>query len=150
MGKAIQSQPELTRQVAMKASPTKPNLRNQQRVDVGLSVLVSNPAGDELQCQAANVSRTGIMLRCGLDAVRQLIPGQVTPAPGQWIQVSTRFAVPVVASQSVSIRVHGHIVHLRRVSRDEFHLGIQFNDFEDNGYDYLDQYVSRLLASTLG
>ncbi|MDX1756745.1 MAG: PilZ domain-containing protein [Marinobacter sp.] len=134
----------------MRASSSKPNLRNQQRVDVELEVTVSNPAGEELRCEAANLSRTGVMLRCNLETVRQLIPGQTAPAPGQWIQVSTRFAVPVVAAQTVSVCADGHIVHLRRVSRDEFHLGVQFSEFRDNGYDYLDQYVSRLLATSLG
>lgn len=131
----------------MRASSSKPNLRNQQRVDVALEVVVSNPAGEELSCEAANLSRTGVMLRCDPSTVQTLLPGQAPPAPGQWIEVSTRFSVPVVATQKVSVRAVGHIVHLRRVSRNEFHLGVQFTEFEDNGFDYVDQYVSRLLAS---
>lgn len=132
----------------MKPVPTKPNLREQQRVDVALDVSIKNPTGEELNCKAANLSRAGVMISCDFDTVQRLVPGRRTPAPGQWIQVSTQFAVPVVATQTVCVRAEGHIVHLRRVSRDEFHLGVHFTEFEDNGFDYLDQYVSRLLSVT--
>lgn len=131
----------------MKPASSRPNLRNQQRVDVALDVQVKSPAGEDLRCKAANLSRAGVMISCDLDVVRKLLPNQTTPAPGQWVLVSTRFAVPVIASQTVSVQADGHVVHLRRISRDEFHIGVHFTEFEGNGYDYLDQYVSRLLSS---
>jgi hypothetical protein len=56
--------------------------------------------------------------------------------------------VPVVATQPVSIIADGNIVHMRRIARDEFQLGIQFAEFEGNGFDYVDRYVSKLLADS--
>lgn len=148
MKDATKAQSELTGKVATKPIPAKPNLREQQRVDVALDVRVKQPSGEELNCKVANLSRAGIMISCDNDTVRKLIPGRTSPAPGHWIQVSTQFSVPVIAAQTVSVKAEGHIVHLRRVSRNEFHLGVHFTDFEDNGFDYLDQYVSRLLSAT--
>jgi hypothetical protein len=126
----------------------KPNLRNQQRVDVATEVTVEKPDGSSLVCSVSNISRTGLMILCGRDEVQALIPGQQTPAPGTWIEVKTSFSVPVVASQPVSVIAHGNIVHLRRISRDQYQIGIQFAEFDDNGFEYVDLYVRKLLAAT--
>jgi len=88
------------------------------------------------------------MLSCNQDTVSQLIPRLKVPAPGSSTVVKARFSVPVVPTQPVSIVASGNIVHLRRMARDEFQLGIQFADFEDNGFDYVDRYVRKLLADS--
>ena len=88
------------------------------------------------------------MISCNQEAVKTLIPDQQNPAPGNWVSVKTRFSVPVIAKQPVSITAEGHIVHMRRIARNEFHIGIQFTEFENNGYEYLDRYVSKLLADS--
>ncbi len=126
----------------------KTNLRNQQRVDVATEVTVGKPDGSSLVCSVSNISRTGLMILCGQDEVRRLIPAQQTPAPGNWIEVKASFSVPVVASQPVSVVAHGHIVHMRRISRDRYQLGIQFAELEGNGFEYVDNYVTKLLAAT--
>jgi len=132
----------------MKPAAIKTNLRNQQRVDVSTEITVERPNGCALTCSVANLSRTGVMISCDQDAVKTLIPDQQSPAPGNWISVKTRFAVPVVATQPVSVVADGHIVHMRRIARNEFQLGIQFSEFEGNGFDYVDRYVAKLLADS--
>jgi hypothetical protein len=126
----------------------KPNLRNQQRVDVATEVTVEKPDGSSLVCSVSNISRTGLMILCGRDEVRALIPGRQTPAPGTWIEVKASFSVTVVASQPVSVTAHGHIVHMRRISRNQYQIGIQFAEFDDNGFAQVDQYVRKLLSAT--
>lgn len=147
MGKVASVEIKHARRAAMKTVSARPNLRNQQRVDVATDVTVEKADGCCLTCKVSNLSRAGIMIQCCRETVRQLIPGERVPAPGNWIDVSLRFSVPVVASQPVVVEASGHIVHMRRVARDEFQLGIQFAEFEGNGYDYVDRYVSKLLAT---
>lgn len=132
----------------MKPVAVKLNLRNQQRVDVATEITIEKPDGCCLTCSVANLSRSGVMVSCNQEVVKQLVPGQKAPAPGNWIAVKTRFSVPVVATQPVSIIADGNIVHMRRIARDEFHVGIQFAEFEGNGFDYVDRYVSKLLADS--
>jgi len=148
MGKAASFQTSHARRVRMKTTTAKPNLRNQQRVDVSADITIEKPDGECLTCSVANLSRSGVMISCCEKAVKQLIPGRKAPAPGDWIPVKTRFSVPVLPTQPVSVIADGSIVNMRRVARDEFHLGIQFAEFEGNGYDYLDRYVSKLLAES--
>jgi len=148
MGKAASFQTNQAKRVRMKSVAAKPNLRNQQRVDVSTDITIEKPDGACLTCTVSNLSRTGVMVSCNMEAVRQLIPGKKAPAPGHWISVKTRFSVPVLPTQPVSVIADGNIVHLRRVARDEFHLGIQFAEFEGNGFDYVDRYVSELLSDS--
>ncbi|MGO1501662.1 MAG: PilZ domain-containing protein [Marinobacter sp.] len=133
----------------MTAATAKPSLRNQQRADVVSDIVIEKSDGCQLTCKISNLSRTGVMLSCDQETVNQLIPRLKVPAPGHLIVVKTRFCVPMPATQWVSIVASGNIVHLRRMARDEFQLGIQFADFEDNGFDYVDTYVRKLLANSL-
>ena len=132
----------------MKSVVAKPNLRNQQRVDVATEVTVEKTDGSSLVCSVSNISRTGLMISCGQSQVQELVPDQKTPAPGAWLEVKASFKVPVVDSQPVAVVGHGHIVHMRRISRNEFQIGIQFFEFDDNGFEHVDQYVSKLLSAT--
>lgn len=89
------------------------------------------------------------MIACNQELVKELVPGQKAPIPGSWIPVKARFLVPVVATQPVSIIAQGNIVHMRRIKRDEYQVGIQFAEFEGNGFDYVDRYVSELLSASV-
>jgi len=131
----------------MKPVANKKNLRHQQRIETQLDVIVSLPSGKAVQCRATNLSRTGMMISCDNETLKQLVPGQKSLAAGQWIDVTAKFSVPVVAAQNVTISADCHLIHMRRVSRDEFHIGIQFYGFEGNGHSYIDQFVSRQLLT---
>ncbi len=135
------------RWVTMKPVSSKPNLRDQQRVEASLDVTVSRPDGPSISCRCTNLSRAGMMVACDSATVKDLVPGLRTPGPGQFIETAIRFSLPVVAVQNVSVNAEGLIVHLRRVSRDTFHIGIRFSRFEGNGHDYVSQYVARQLSS---
>lgn len=148
MGKAAAFGTSQARRVKMKPIAVKSNLRNQQRVDMSVNITIEKPDGCCLTCLVSNLSRTGVMVSCNQEAVKVLIPDLKTPAPGNWISVKTSFSVPVIANQPVSIVADGNIVHMRRIARDEFQLGIQFAEFEGNGFDYIDRYVGKLLADS--
>lgn len=146
MGKAASFRTSHAQKVRFKPVTTKPNLREQQRVSVSMEATVDMQDGSSVTCRVANLSRAGLMLTCDLETVKTLIPSLRPPAPGRWIAIKIRFTVPVLPMQPVSVTADGHIVHMRRISRDEFHLGIQFAAFENNGYEHVDRYVSHLLS----
>ncbi|HET8849143.1 MAG TPA: PilZ domain-containing protein [Marinobacter sp.] len=146
MGKAASFETKRARKVIMKPFAAKPNLRNQQRVEVSTEITIEKTDGGCLTCRVSNMSRTGVMVACDKTTASKLVPGMRPPAPGKWISVKARFAVPVLPTQPVIILADGNIVHIRRIARDEFQIGIQFSEFEGNGFDYVDRYVSTLLA----
>jgi hypothetical protein len=146
MGKPLDVESAAVRPMRVKPRSAEPNLRDQQRAEVCLPVTLNRPGQAAIECEMCNLSRAGMMIRCS-DAVAQtLIPGRRTPAPGDWIDINAHFEVPVLPQQSVNLAARGHIAHLRRVARDEFQLGIRFVDFDGRGFDYVDQYVHRLLT----
>ncbi|WP_227545903.1 PilZ domain-containing protein [Marinobacter fonticola] len=122
------------------------NLRQQQRVPTDIDVTVINPDGESLVCKTANLSRAGMMVECESDRVQSLISDRWNVAPKDPVGLDVRFSVPVVTVQSVNIEAQCNVVHIRRISRKVFQLGLQFTHFEGNGHDYVDQYVSRLLS----
>ncbi|HTN34536.1 MAG TPA: PilZ domain-containing protein [Marinobacter sp.] len=132
----------------MKPAAVKTNLRNQQRAEVSSDITIEKSDGRRITCTISNISRTGVMISCNRELVKALIPNQRAPAPGNWIEVKAYFLVPVVATQPVAIVADGNIVHMRRIARDEFQVGIKFSGFEDNGFDYIDRYVGKLLANS--
>ncbi|MFW5824054.1 MAG: PilZ domain-containing protein [Marinobacter sp.] len=146
MGKPLNVESAAAKPMRIKPRAAEPNLRDQQRVDVELPVILNRPGQPPIDCQICNLSRSGMMITCDTKVTEALIPGKRAPAPGDWIDVNARFEVPVLAQQSVSLSARCHIAHLRRVARNEFHLGIRFVDFDGRGFDYVDQYVHRLLT----
>ncbi|MDG5499277.1 PilZ domain-containing protein [Marinobacter sp. BGYM27] len=129
----------------IKSMAGKNNLRQQQRVSTNIEVTVCNPNGNQLVCHTANLSRAGMLVECDSDHVRDILPGNSPIAPKKAVALDVKFAVPVVSVQSVNIEASCEIIHVRRVSKNRFQLGLQFTGFNGNGHDYVDQYVSRQL-----
>lgn len=132
----------------MKPAASKANLRNQQRVEVALEVALTRPDGTRVVSTVSNLSRAGMMIECDARTAQVLVPGNRTPAPGHWLEVTADFSVPVVITQPVKIHAACHVVHLRRMSRDCFQVGLQFIEFDGSGYSHLDNYVARLLSTS--
>lgn len=146
MGKPLNVRTGSVRPVRVKPRSSEPNLRDQQRVDVALEVTLNRHGQTPVKCRMTNLSRAGMLICCDAELVDRLVPGRKAPAPGDWINVSAQFEVPVIPPQTVAIAASCHLAHLRRVSRNEFHLGVRFVDFEGRGFDYVDQYVQRIMA----
>ncbi|MFV8572432.1 PilZ domain-containing protein [Marinobacter sp. SBS5] len=132
----------------MKPLDAKPNLRNQQRIDVSSEITLEKPDGFQFQCKITNISRTGVMIQCDAQTAKSLIPNMLPPAPKNPIQLTARFPVPVLPTQPVSIVAESNVVHIRRIARDQFHIGLQFQSFEGNGFDYVDQYIGKLFTES--
>lgn len=146
MGKPLGVESATAKPMRVKPRSAEPNLRDQQRVNIDLPVTLNRPGQPPIECAICNLSRSGMMIRCTSKITEALIPGKRSPAPGDWIDVNARFDVPVLAQQSVRLSAQCHIAHLRRMAKDEFHLGIRFVDFDGRGFDYVDQYVHRVLS----
>ena len=85
------------------------------------------------------------MATCDPDMVNSLLPKGAVVGPRQAVRVQVQFQLPIINVQKVQIDAHCDIVYLRRVSRDKFQLGMSFTAFDDNGQDYIDQYIDRKL-----
>ena len=132
----------------MNESSTKKNLRYYTRIPAQLEATVfkkdtkeDTKAGSGITMAIANLSRAGLMLSCDNTTLNQILPNTPSIIPRQPVQLTVEFAVPVVATQSVIIKTKCNVVYTRRISRDSFQVGIEFESVENNGYNYIDQYI---------
>ncbi|WP_372964313.1 PilZ domain-containing protein [Marinobacter sp.] len=146
MGQAISFDTSRAKRANMKPVPAKPNLRNQQRADVSTEITLEKPDGCQLTCKVSNISRTGAMIQCDGEIAKSLIPGMLPPAPKNPVHVTARFSVPVLPYQPVTVVAESNLVHIRRIARNNFQIGLQFSSFEGNGFEYIDRYIAKLLA----
>jgi hypothetical protein len=130
---------------------TRPNLRHYHRISTQFDAVIKadgdSPAGEKvLECQLTNLSRAGVMAKCTPEMVKALLPKGAAVGPRQAVKVQVQFELPVISVQKVLIEAQCDVIYLRRVSRDTFHLGMSFTAFDNNnGQDYIDQYIDRKL-----
>lgn len=124
-----------------------PNLRSQQRVPVELSAVLSTTNGEVFETQALNVSRAGMQIECDMACLTKVLPSRHSAAPGDSIEIDLEFSLPLFRSQPTAILARAEIIHVRRVARDRFRVGLQFAKVGGNGYLYLEQYVSSRLGT---
>lgn len=133
---------------ADKRMASRPNLRHYQRIALELAVDVKLPDGSVQSCQLANLSRAGMMLECTPEEMARLVPNHSPVAPRQAVRLSTVFDLPIIALQRVRVHAECDVIHIRRVSRSTFQIGMQFVSFEGYGQDYVNQFVDRNLGQT--
>lgn len=125
---------------------SRPNLRHYQRISTKFPAkIASEAAGAALDCELTNLSRAGVMALCTPEMIKTLLPNGSSGGPRQAVRVTLGFDLPVINVQKVQVEAHCDVVYLRRISRNTFHLGMSFVDFEDRGQDYIDQFIDRQL-----
>jgi len=128
----------------MNESSTKKNLRYYTRIPAQLEAAVfkaDTKADSGITMAIANLSRAGLMLACDNVTLNEILPNTPAIIPRQPVQLTVEFAIPVVATQTVIIKTKCNVIYTRRLSRDSFQIGIEFETVENNGYSYIDQYI---------
>ncbi|UZE97120.1 PilZ domain-containing protein [Alkalimarinus alittae] len=125
----------------MDTDSTKKNLRHYSRIKAQLQAKVLKDTDVLVNVDIANLSRAGMMLTCDNSTLNKLLPNTTPIVPSKPVQVAIEFTVPVVATQSVLVKTRCNIVYTRRLSRDSFQVGLEFDSVENNGYSYINQYI---------
>jgi len=128
----------------MNESSTKKNLRYYTRIPAQLEAAVfkaDTKPDSGITMAIANLSRAGLMLACDNVTLNEILPNTPAIIPRQPVQLTVEFAIPVVATQTVIIKTKCNVIYTRRLSRDSFQIGIEFESVENNGYSYIDQYI---------
>ncbi|WP_250654836.1 PilZ domain-containing protein [Alkalimarinus coralli] len=125
----------------MNTSHTKKNLRHYTRIRAQLEATVQKNEGQTVTADIANLSRAGMMLACDGKTLNEFLPNTTPIIPRQPVQLDVEFTVPVVATQRVIVKTRCNVIYTRRLSRDSFQIGLEFDSVENNGYNYIDQYI---------
>ena len=117
-----------------------------KRFETDLPVIVQADSGDRLECRAMNVSLAGMEVRTDRYTVTQVCPKGEKTTPDQSPVVRMQLDLPTTDGSTRSIIVDCRILIVRRVSQEDYHLHIQYEFFQGNGYDELEEYVDAKLA----
>lgn len=117
-----------------------------KRFDTDLPVIIMPDSGDRLECRASNVSLAGMEVRTDRWAVSLICPKGEKTTPDQSPVVRMQLDLPTTEGETRSITVDCRIIIVRRVSEQEYYLHIQYEFFQGNGYDELEEYVDAMLS----
>ena len=121
--------------------PMKRNLRHHLRVPIRVSATIETPTGQQLQTELANLSRTGVMVECNRETLELLHPKAVTAAPGTGAPAVIHFIIPSKIGGKITVDTPCNVVYARRLSRDVFHVGMEFKKLEEHLVPHLEEYI---------
>ncbi|MEJ2347558.1 MAG: PilZ domain-containing protein [Gammaproteobacteria bacterium] len=87
-----------------------------------------------------NLSLGGIEFSCDNVTAGEVLPPGHQAFPGQPIAVRVRFSLAEPGAAAEVLDVHGEIVVSRRLSQNEYRVGLRFSGFEANGLEILERY----------
>lgn len=117
-----------------------------KRFEADLPVIITAASGETFECRALNVSLAGMEVRTDRWTVTQVCPKGEKTTPDQSPVVRMQLDLPTPEGETRSILVDCRILIVRRVAQEDYHLHIQYEFFQGNGYDELEEYVDAKLA----
>lgn len=97
--------------------------------------------GETARGTIRNLSMGGAEISCDRWCADRILPSGHQAFPGQPIKARLRLRVPAEDGTAKAVEATGEIVVSRRISQDEFRVGIHFLTFEADGEHAVEQYV---------
>lgn len=107
-----------------------------------VEILTENGGKSEAVC--LNISLAGMQISCDRDVMRAVAPKGEKTTPDQSPVARLRFALPRAGDKS-EIEADCRIMLVRRISEREYHMHIQYEFFQGNGYNELEDFVDAML-----
>jgi hypothetical protein len=112
--------------------------RHYPRINLKAPILVKLKNGEELLVDLDNISSSGLQLVCGRDAESQITPN------GQWdpAELMVEIQLPGLEAEAAQkFEARCVVVTSRRVSFDDFYIGLRFTDFIGDSYSILGKSI---------
>ena len=122
---------------------TKLNERRQgYRYPVQFQVDLVLANGTILPVETSNISDNGLQFRCDSWLADEIEPRGIQVHPLDPIQIKVVAKLPVSGKKKLYARCR--IAVARRLSQDEYELGLEFIDFEQGSEKELNRYIEKL------
>lgn len=110
---------------------------------VGVEVPVELMLGDSgtIHVMAVNMSRAGLQVACDKVTVTSVFPQGKRTLPHAPPDIDVVLRLPGVEGGSESIEARCHAVFARRVSENEYRVGLQFVHIGGDQYERLELYI---------
>lgn len=114
--------------------------RQSFRYPVKLQVDLVLDDGSILPVEACDISNTGIQFRCDSWLADEIEPRGIQNYPLDRIQIKVISDLPLSGENRLYARCK--VVVARRLSQEEYLLGLEFTDFEKSSERVLERYIS--------
>ncbi len=118
-----------------------------QRVPVQVSAIATTEEGVRIKVVAVDVSSDGLSVECNIKQRNMITPGGNFVRDGRPVSVFVDLNLSDKDGQSSKIVARCHVVFSRRMSSDQCKIGLRYVDIENNGHEWLVQFVEKALDS---
>lgn len=120
--------------------------REHPRVNLSLPIQVIRANGVVIHSTIFSLSRDGLQLSCDHQTARLIIPKLQQKLAVEPVQIHVRFRLPLSSRPPVEIDVHCLAKYVRRTSQDNYHIGLNYIDLDDDDIDGLERYVEERMV----
>ena len=114
--------------------------RQYPRIPTDLPLEVRTGDGEVVRVAARNLSCGGLEMSCDRWCADRLLPPGHQAFPGQPIKVQLAFQLPA-GEGSRGVAVAAEVVDSRRLSQNEYRVGLHFTTFEGDGEALVERFV---------
>lgn len=120
------------------------SLIHHTHLSISGNVSLKTTDGASTEAQFDSISKSGLVLHCDQDSLKQLFPRTPTLSRKQTVELGVDFGLPEVGR----IVADCHVTSLRRMSRTKFELQMNFADADLRSLYALEHYIERKLRAS--
>jgi hypothetical protein len=117
-----------------------------QRIPVQASAIATTEDGVRIKVVAVDVSSDGLSVECNTKQRNMITPGGSFVRDGKPVSVFVDLNLLDETGLSSKIIARCHVVFSRRVSSDQCKIGLRYADIENNGHEWLAQFIQKRLV----
>ena len=117
-----------------------------QRISMQVSAIATTEDGVRIKVVAVDVSNVGLCVECNTKQRNMITPGGSFVRDGRPLSVFVDLNLPDKDGFSSKIVARCHVVFSRRVSSDQCKIGLRYVDIENNGHEWLIQFIEKTLV----
>lgn len=115
--------------------------RHYPRVAADLPLEIVTEGGESAKGTIRNLSVGGVEISCDRWCADRILPSGHQAFPGQPIKAQLRLSLPAADGSNQPVEAAGEIVVSRRMSQNEYRVGIHFLRLDGDGEQLVAQYV---------
>jgi len=119
----------------------KRNLRHHLRVPAKMPATLETQTGTTLSADIANLSRTGLLLACDRETLESIHAKDTPFSPNRHVPLLVRFTLNSDITGNLTLNIQCGVVHVRRLSREQYHVGVEFKHLDENLVPVLEGYI---------
>ena len=118
--------------------------RSAHRFKVSFPVELVLGDGSVLPVEACDISESGLQFRCDSWVADEIEPRGIQNHPLDQIRLKAVADIPYPANKDAKLYARCRVVVARRLSQEEYLLGIEFIDFENGSESRLKEFVKQI------